>query len=678
MTTTKQYDYLNRLTSISSTPSISHAYQYNAANQRTTATLADSSYWVYTFDSLGQVTSGRKYWPDGSAVAGQQLDYSFDDIGNRTWTTNNSRPAQYLANRLNQYTRRDVPGFLNALGSANSNATVTLWADNGLYAPTSRKGEYFRGELPANNSTNALWLTMTNLAVLRNGTNADIMSSVAGNVFLPKTPELFGYDADGNLTSDGRWTYTWDGENRLIGMTSLSTAPAASKLKLDFTYDYQGRRNEKTVSVWSGSSYVVTQDKTLFVYDGWNLLAELDAGIGSPTALRTYMWGLDLSGSPQGAGGVGGLLAIYDQSTVNGQPSTHFVANDGNGNVVALVNGNDGIASAQYEYGPFGELLRATGPLAALNPFLFQTEFYDWETGKYYWKRRYYDPVPGTWLSRDPLEEDGGMNLYGFCGGDSVNGIDLLGMVVVCNCPDDYFAKLGLRKDKDYRASGNNYSALPGTSFSYQGSLEKEIVWKMLLASTEFKAKGLRVKDLQRHVAARQRIVNNALKADFQFDTGHQIIDWTGFSDNPQAFFDRINNGKTVMACQLLSRIIFETGNNFGMDSSVGGAAPTWSEGRRDYDGLWIPGDWGWIRNRAYTDNDDWKDQRGRNRGVQGENVIYTGGGLFWGHFEEGKHSPKSEDTWWRDIKRWTSRSGKHGDPEWRSWLRYPVTGLEQ
>jgi hypothetical protein len=58
--------------------------------------------------------------------------------------------------------------------------------------------------------------------------------------------------------------------------------------------------------------------------------------------------------------------------------------------------------------------------------------------------------------------------------------------------------------------------------------------------------------------------------------------------------------------------------------------------------------------------------------------VIYTGGGLFWGHFEEGKHSPKSEDTWWRDIKRWTSRSGKHGDPEWRSWLRYPVTGLEQ
>jgi YD repeat-containing protein len=62
MTTTKQYDYLNRLTGIASAPASSFNYAYNAANQRTQVTDTDSSYWVYQYDPLGQVISGRKYW----------------------------------------------------------------------------------------------------------------------------------------------------------------------------------------------------------------------------------------------------------------------------------------------------------------------------------------------------------------------------------------------------------------------------------------------------------------------------------------------------------------------------------------------------------------------------------------------------------------------------------------
>jgi YD repeat-containing protein len=80
MTTTKTYDYVNRLTSISSVPSgtgvppVSFAYNYNSANQRTRVTLGDGSYWLYEYDSLGQVRSGKKYWYDGTPVAGQQFD----------------------------------------------------------------------------------------------------------------------------------------------------------------------------------------------------------------------------------------------------------------------------------------------------------------------------------------------------------------------------------------------------------------------------------------------------------------------------------------------------------------------------------------------------------------------------------------------------------------------------
>jgi YD repeat-containing protein len=64
MTTSKQYDYLSRPGSISSRPSNSFAYQYNAANQQTLNRLLDGSHWRYSYDSLGQVISGNKYWVD--------------------------------------------------------------------------------------------------------------------------------------------------------------------------------------------------------------------------------------------------------------------------------------------------------------------------------------------------------------------------------------------------------------------------------------------------------------------------------------------------------------------------------------------------------------------------------------------------------------------------------------
>src|SRR5216110_165458 len=106
MTTTKNYDYLNRLQSISSAPGatnqlpISYTYLYNDTNQRARVSLNDGSFWIHQYDSLGQITSAKKYWTDGTPVPGQQFEYGFDDIGNRGSTKaggdstgNNLRPA---------------------------------------------------------------------------------------------------------------------------------------------------------------------------------------------------------------------------------------------------------------------------------------------------------------------------------------------------------------------------------------------------------------------------------------------------------------------------------------------------------------------------------------------------------------------------------------------------------
>ena len=78
----------------------------------------------------------------------------------------------------------------------------------------------------------------------------------------------------------------------------------------------------------------------------------------------------------QGADGLV-MTSIYTGTNVG----THFPAYDGNGNIVAYINAEDGTIVADYEYGPFGELIRASGKMAKEFNILFSTKYYDWETG---------------------------------------------------------------------------------------------------------------------------------------------------------------------------------------------------------------------------------------------------------------------------------------------------------
>jgi len=420
MTTTKGYDNLNRLTNVMNAASVnmSSAYQYNMANQRTNQLREDGTYWVYQYDALGQVTSGKKYWSDGTPVAGQQFTYNFDTIGNRKSAASggdalgaNLRSASYTNNLLNQITSRDVPGYVEDQGSASSNATVTV---NG--ASAYRKGNYYRGELTVGNSSAPVYLAITNQGAL--DTNNVFIN---GHVLVAQTPETNSYDADGNLTQDGKWSYTWDAENRLIGMQSLSTIPDSAKRQMTYAYDDQGRRIYAKIMEWNtnSSSYtLVTEER--YWYDGWNIIGRADL---ATTLVQNFVWGLDLSGTMQGAGGIGGLLILDDS-----QNNSYFYDYDGNGNVLGLVNANDGTTAAQYDYDPFLGVIRANGLMAKVNPFLGSTKFYDWQTEIYNFGYRPYKPI-GTWLSKDPIKELGGLNLNAFVENDAINHGDYLGLL---------------------------------------------------------------------------------------------------------------------------------------------------------------------------------------------------------------------------------------------------------
>jgi RHS repeat-associated protein len=415
---------LNRLLGISGVPgaanqlTLGFAYVYNDANQRRRATSAEGSFWIYQYDNLGQVISGKKYWADGTPVAGQQFEYAFDDIGNRTSTKAggdqngiNLQTATYTSNLLNQYAQRTVPGAAPVIGLAEAASTVSV---NSLSA--YRKGEYFWKELPEANSSAPVWQSISVHAV--NGINNN---TITGNEFVPKTPELFTYDLDGNLLGDGRWTYTWDAENRLIRMVAATAV--GPQQRIDFEYDAGSRRIRKTV--WNNTAGTGTPALAVkFLYDGWNVIAELDA-LSSDAVVRSYLWGLDLSGSFQGAGGVGGLLAVKSGGVC------HFALYNGNGDVIGLVDASSGNYSAQYEYGPFGETIRATGPMAKINPYHYSTKYQDEESGFSYYGYRYYNPRTGGWLNLDPLEEQGGYNLYAFVNNDSPTSIDYTGLTEI-------------------------------------------------------------------------------------------------------------------------------------------------------------------------------------------------------------------------------------------------------
>ena len=200
--------------------------------------------------------------------------------------------------------------------------------------------------------------------------------------------------------------------------------------RVEFKYDYARRRVEKKVlDDWTGTSGT-TIANLKYVYDGHNLIAELDASTTNKTVLSTYVWGLDLSGTMWGAGGVGGLLMVKDGT------KTYFPAYDGNGNgnVSALIDSDstDGALAAKYEYGAFGEPLRVSGTVIAHdNPFRYSTKYSDEESGLVYYGFRYYSPSLGRFLNRDPIGEEGGTNLYAFVENDPVNGWDYLGMDII-------------------------------------------------------------------------------------------------------------------------------------------------------------------------------------------------------------------------------------------------------
>lgn len=445
------------------------------------------------YNPRGEVKGTTKTFMEGNTerlLPGGAQRWQFDAIGNRTTASQSKLNATitqanadtearqstaYTPNTLNQYDTiasenpllRLVQG--EARNSVDTSLTVSLINGASTQALTVARvvtGEKpFVAEASVDVSAGAQWRKLRAQAT-RSGVGpggSALTATREGWMFFPPATETLVHDLDGNLTEDARWTYAWDAESRLIAMEEKTIAGGGpARKRLEFTYDHLSRRVRKLVKTDDGvqsvsTNWPVTKDRR-FIYDGWNMIAEIDASLtdGSLALFRSYAWGNDLSGTPQGAGGVGGLLMIQErdlrrrhQSLQTTPPAVYAPCTDLKGNILAYVEINRGEGlTHSFEYDAFGKELTAdtlvptgNGTTKETLPFRFSTKYHDDETGFAYYGYRYYNADLGRWLNRDPVGEGGGLNLYGMVANDAVNRIDVLGLsscspssvIVACN-----------------------------------------------------------------------------------------------------------------------------------------------------------------------------------------------------------------------------------------------------
>ena len=255
--------------------------------------------------------------------------------------------------------------------------------------------------VPVVPGTNTLTATYTGPAF----TNVPMTATDTSTVVLGDT--TYTHDANGNLTGDATFTYQYDLANQLTNV--IRKADSVSVLQC--RYDAPGRRVEAIRS--DG-----TVDRYVYFPGSFLVLAVLD---GSNNPKEFYTRGPDLSGTLDSAGGIGGILACT--YSTGKMCCSHA---DIMGNVHSLSD-TSGAVLASFVYTSFGQLSARTD--SVLPRYLFSSKEFDRFLSFSYYGYRYYDPKSGRWMTRDPIREDGGLNLYAFCK-NTIFQVDYLGLWV--------------------------------------------------------------------------------------------------------------------------------------------------------------------------------------------------------------------------------------------------------
>lgn len=403
---TNDFDGLMRLTNSSLLSAASgvlnrHGYLFDPANRRTNEVRLGGTVASYGYDPIGQLIGATA--KEGSTNRlNEQMGYAYDTGGNLARRTNNGFIQTFSVNDLNQLNGGSRSGTFTVAGTMawpSTNFTIN-GTTPAAYGDKSFSATGFSLSDGNNNFT----------AVTKDSLGRTITNSLT--TWLPSTPSYL-YDLNGNLTNDGLRSFSYDDQNQLVSVQ------VAAQWRSVFTYDGFGRKRISKEFSWSGSSWVQSSE-VRYLYDGMVPIQERD---GANVALVTYTRGADLSGSAQGAGGIGGLLCRYDHES--GKPALYHA--DGGGNITTLADTN-GFVQARYLYDPFGKVISSFGLLSDVNTMQFSSKELHRPSALSYYGYRWYDANLQRWVNKDPIKESGGINLYGFVSNGPLNRTDSTGL----------------------------------------------------------------------------------------------------------------------------------------------------------------------------------------------------------------------------------------------------------
>jgi len=388
-TTTYAYDALDRIRSVTYDDGASLVIVWDAGDRPRQLIDNVNGTIALDYDDLNRLT--RELSPQG------QVEYQYDDAGRRTlMTVAGFAPVSYAYDDVNQLKRVEQNGRAVDFTYDAAGRRATITAPNGIVATFDFDDANQLLSLVYDLGTTRIGdvsyvYDAGGRRIGQGGSLAKLLSSPtvtssaydAANRLTTWGSNTLTYDDNGNVTSIGSTTYTWNARDQLVA----SSDGAAS-----FGYDALKRRHSRTVS---GSTTGYTHDgSNPVVVDGDFLLSGF------------------------------GFDEVYAQISASG--STSYVK-DGLGSARLLTDDN-GATTASYSYGPYGQTAKTGSDDAALQ---FTGRENDGATGLYYFRARYYSPALQRFLSEDPAGFAGGLNLYAYVGGDPIGYTDPTGELPV-------------------------------------------------------------------------------------------------------------------------------------------------------------------------------------------------------------------------------------------------------